>query len=437
MRIEKVHLETVELLLASITSRMGEDGLRSAFLFEKPGARFRGMGAATEIFFHSVELHLAAHFVRSNGPQYFKALPLSEIVAKLRNFVTENFWYLRDTMLTYEDTRPFNIKVGANAKSELAKALAADPMFHAERKTTLFPLATVQVSEEVRLENLFFTSPTRNNPFDLSNSDLASRLLPMQFPPVPNFTGRIELPTAWLGIRSPDVRVARKMRAAVLGALALTQPHRCRYMFSGRRVFGGQCTIEREAISYSFEPAHTPPCFYDVIVSAADSEWLEVLSRKLSSSKAKDLRHIKALEYFYRSWEQSPEERFPIYCMALDAIFGDANHATQAVVEGVANTLGIRDQEKRLRDLMGIRASVIHGGAPDVYESSKYPKYFRKHGFDPIIDLELVTSECIRSVAFNGSLTEHPDPNEPMMQKARESGRFPQRVVNHSILAAP
>jgi len=434
---ERVHFETVELLLASITSQIGEDGLRSAFLFGKPGAMHWEKRAGTEIYFHPVELHLAAHFVRSNGPQYLKALPLSEVVSKLQSFVTENFWYLQDTMLSHDDKRPFNEKVEVEAKKQLAQALAVDQLFIAEEKTTLFPLATAQVAEDVRLENFFLSCPKGDDPFNLSSPDLASRLVPTQFPPLPNFAGRKEQPTAWLGVNSPDLRVARKMRAAILGALSLTQPHRCRYMFSGRRVFGGQCTIDGEAASYSFEPSHTPPCFYDITISAADMDWLKVLSAKLASPEVQDRRHMKALEYFYRSWEQSPEERFPTHCMALDAIFGDANHATQALLEGVANTLEITGQEKRLRELISLRASVIHGGAPDVYESSKYPKYFRKYGFDPIVDLERITGECIRIVVFGDRLAEHSDPNEAAIKKARAVGRFPKQVIDRSILASP
>ncbi|MCY4006821.1 MAG: hypothetical protein OXE84_08385 [Rhodobacteraceae bacterium] len=96
---------------------------------------------------------------------------------------------------------------------------------------------------------------------------------------------------------------------------------------------------------------------------------MTILSDKLRTDERNVVREMKALEYYFRAWPLSPEERFPVLCMALDAIFGDSNNATQAVVDGVNETLSGMASEQQLRAILGLRASVIHGGAPDVYDS--------------------------------------------------------------------
>lgn len=64
-------------------------------------------------------------------------------------------------------------------------------------------------------------------------------LNPADFPPFGFWQHRKERPSAWGGVRSPASASARKMRSAVLGAIALLPHPRERYQFSGRKMFGG------------------------------------------------------------------------------------------------------------------------------------------------------------------------------------------------------
>lgn len=173
---------------------------------------------------------------------------------------------------------------------------------------------------------------------------------------------------------------------------------------------------------------------YDIHITDRDVSWMEQLSIKLQSTDKNMIRELKALEYFYRAWSLSPEERFPVLCMTLDAIFGDVNNATQAVVDGVCETLESRATEKQLRAILGLRAAVIHGGAPDVYDSTRYPKYYKKYECDPIRDLELVVCHCLREKVFQGELNEHPDPNAAGIEKAQAAGLLPPKRHSVSIL---
>lgn len=432
MSVKKIHIDTIEMLLASITLTMGEDGLRHAFLFGPPGARSWEKRFGTDIYYHSLELNLAALHVRNVGPRYLKALPLDEIRSKLQNFMTENFWYIK-FVLGSNDKRPLNLWIPEKEKLDLASALGSCSLFQPTNDLTVFPLVPVVVKTNFRSDQFFFSSPQHENAFYLSYDELIE-FDTRNFPPKVGFKGQIHKPSAWLGVYSPDYRAALKTRSSILGALALTCLPQHRYMFSGRKIFGGRCTISIDSITWFFDKEHTPPCMYDIHITDIDVSWMKQLSIKLQSTDKNVIRELKALEYFYRAWSLSPEERFPVLCMALDAIFGDVNNATQAVVDGVCEALDSRAIDKQLRAILGLRAAVIHGGAPDVYDSAKYPKYYKKYECDPIRDLELVVCHCLRDKVFQGELNEHSNPNAAEIEKAQASGLLPPKRHSVSIL---
>jgi hypothetical protein len=160
------------------------------------------------------------------------------------------------------------------------------------------------------------------------------------------------------------------------------------------------------------------------IVMEKDHSWLAVLASKLLNTNQDIRRQIRALEYYYRAWPLDASERFPWLFMALDAIFGDAARATEAVVDAIGIHAKGDFKYARLRLLLGLRSSVIHGGAPDVYDSKKYQRYYETYGEDPVHDLELIAAWCLRSLIFGGTLAEHPHPHAELI-RAYQSGLKP------------
>jgi hypothetical protein len=211
------------------------------------------------------------------------------------------------------------------------------------------------------------------------------------------------------------------MKAAILGALALTPHPRYRHQFTMRSVFGGYSTLnEGGGFNVSHCEAHTPALSVDMVIRDADHAWLNILVPKLSSADKNERRQVRALEYFYRAWPLDAPERFPWLFMALDAIFGDASRATQAVIDAIGQQSETNFEYERLRLLLGLRNSVVHGGAPDVYDSDKYQQYYENYGDDPIFDLELITARCLRSTVFSNALIEHPDPFADLIQAYKD-----------------
>ena len=102
-----------------------------------------------------------------------------------------------------------------------------------------------------------------------------------------------------------------------------------------------------------------------------------------TSNERTTRRQLSALEYFYRAWALDAPERFPILCMAIDALLSTPRQATASVVDGVRKIVGPHVNEQRLRSLMRIRGDVIHGRAPDVNDSEAYAPYYDLYGEDP------------------------------------------------------
>jgi len=167
-----------------------------------------------------------------------------------------------------------------------------------------------------------------------------------------------------------------------------------------------QALMSDSSAKCSFEGTHTPPLMEDIVINKADHKWLSLLSSKLLSSEDEIQKQIRALECYYRAWPLDASHRFPLLFTALDALFGDPSRATQALIEAVPQQSDI--DSARLKLLLKLRGSVVHGGAPNVHESEKYQRYYENYSEDPIYDLERVTSRCLRTFIFGDSLVQHP-----------------------------
>jgi len=426
-----VHRQAIDLLLASMFQT--GDGFRSSFIVQRPGRPFSLSGFGAEVIFRRKELVRTSLFVRREGPAYLRYISIDDIWSMLVKFVTDNYWCLIDEAFFARFEHSYLEHLSDCAKRQLALLIAASPIFNPVDELTVFPLVPVRVDADFDAGPFFLIAPaalTSKLPSEIE----PRRIVPEQFPPIAGWEGKKETPQSWLGVRSPLLQASRKMRAAILGAIALTPLPRYRYMFSGRHIFGGRCTLAGRC-PMSFSKPHTPALGDDITINHDDHAWLSILATKIIAPERAVRRQMHALEYFYRAWFLDPQERFPVLCMALDAAFGDANHATQAVIDGVRATVGEHVPDARLRALMDLRASVIHGGAPDVYDSRKYARYYDSYDADPILDLELVVAQCLRSLVFGGALKSHPDPHAAIIKAAQEQGRFPKNFNEHTILS--
>ncbi len=352
--------------------------------------------------------------MRRKGAPHLRSLAAGDVETALMDFISSNFWIIDNEawngcFLGSDQAvdAPFASFVSERTKSRLADAIFASELFLEPRHLHAFPLVVVRVAQEFDCPAFFVVKPERLTLERLPPGYIAADLQVETFPPFRHWEGIRNPPMSWLGVWAGTQEVAKRNRAAILGALALLPHPLERYQFSGRKVFGGLCTFDGSLSMTSSDP-HTPALSEDIIISGADHAWLSVLAEKIVSPAKAHKRQMRALEYFYRAWVPDPTRRFPTLFGALDAIYGDAGRATQSVIDAVGPVMGDAYDYERLKLLLGLRASVIHGGAPNVYESSDYHRYYERYEEDAISDLESIVAQCLRSVIFGPTIQERP-----------------------------
>lgn len=411
-------LEIIDLVLDSMSSMVGEDGMEHQF--NASGEQWQLHGLYATVYFSRRKLITAALHARSAGAPYLRDLSIADIMKMLSDFAKRHYPLCSAGVPFGARAASYLPTCDATTRLRLGEALRASRVFDAPDVVVVFPLVTIRVEADFSAATFFLRAPAGLvEEFDPPPRELA----PEMFPPLIDPRMRSERPAAWLGLRAANRASGVKRARAVLGALALTPSIAYRHMFSGRNVWGGHCVIDK-SFSISFGDSLTPPIAEDVVVRARDHDWLVVLADLLLSEERSARRQMSALQYYYRAWGLGASERFPLLCMALEALFGEDGRATAAVLEGVDGAIGPLDT-RRLQLLMKIRASVIHGGAPDVYESSKYGQYYRRYGEDPIRDMGLVVAACLRRVVFGHALQEHGEPYQDIIAEAQAKGRIP------------
>lgn len=402
----------VELLLASIFWHV-EDGRIHKFLYGAPDRL--GMNMGVEIQYSRHRLQDCALYVRENAPSHMRYLPVADIEAMLKAFVSTNFWIVSREVFGATFSCSFGDFVSSQVKAAWAEMIEQTEIFKPSDLLTVYPIVPLRTEADLDVGIFFLIAPdslTGKLPPN-SRPDLFA---PSQFPPYKEHAGVKYRPASWLGIRTATSHAARKAKATVLGALALI-PHRFeRFLFTGRDVFGGFCTIG-DTFTFSFGSSHTPALSEDIVLTKADHAWLTMLAQKMASDDPADRRQTKALEYFYRAWmADNAVERFPTLFMALDALYGERNKTTRTITEGVLHVMQGQYSEKRVRDLISLRGEVIHGTAPDVCESDEYHAYYVEYGENPIPDLELIAARCLQTTVFSGKLEERPHTYADLMR---------------------
>lgn len=411
--------KAISLLLASMFQCRHPDRLRSSFMFGKPGEPIGLARLGAEVNYDSRALLQPALYVRRYGAPYLRSLSMGEAKRRLKDFISDHYWLLAEEAFGIRFNCSYDEHLSADAKDRLAIAAGASDLFIEPQQIVLFPLIPIEADAAFDSTRFFICSPAELGG-QLTSRQVRTDLVPDSFPPVRRWDGIRHSPTSWLGVDAPTLDAAKQIRAAVLGAVALL-PHRSeRYMFSGREMFGGYTSFD-DRCTISLGDPHTPALMENVILRATDHPWLSVLAEKLLSPTKEHRRQMRALEYYYRAWAPDPVKRFPTLFAAVDAIFGDASQATQSVVDAVGPVMGAEYTSERIKLILKLRASVIHGGAPNVYESSKYEDYYCAYETDPVHDFELIVAQCLQRVVFPGVMTERPHTHAELIR--RHTGR--------------
>lgn len=427
-----VHSDAIELLLKSIDQQ--GDTCLSSFMFGKPGAPLWQHSGRAELHVDRKAYTRALLFIRQHGAHYLREISIGDLWSRVTEFLTANYWYIGKDFILSEVTCGFDKHVSTANKAALTYGLAVSPMFHPSAVLTLLPLVAVRVADTFECDRFFLIEAAKLSDAHLPPAAAGHHLAASNFPPFNEWKGKFRKPASWLGVRSPLPQVSKKTATVILGAIALTPLPRHRFMWSGREMFGGWCSVDG---GYTVSPGgqpHTPAMMEDIVITEADRPWLAVLDNLIKAEDSASSSMRRGLEYFYRAWPLDPRERFSGLCMAMDAVVAAPANHTKMAVKFVVDTIGCSVDEDRLRLLMRIRGAVIHGAAPDVYESTNYAQYYIDYGADPIFDLELIVARCLRNRIFGGKLAYHADPNQALLQQLQAAGKAPKKLASNTII---
>lgn len=157
--VEAICREAIERLLRATSMKDGGNGLSCSFFFGHIGARMFERRMGTEIFFDPEGLTGATLFVRQHGPAHLRQMEVRAIQSLLQTFIMEHFWPIGEHVMFKERKGTLTDAVPWLVKNELARYLAASPIFSPEIGLTLYPLVPITVQEDFDGTTFSFLRP--------------------------------------------------------------------------------------------------------------------------------------------------------------------------------------------------------------------------------------------------------------------------------------
>lgn len=403
-----------------------------AFMYGKKGALDWEKSGCTEVHYDHKLMLESAFFAREIGAPYLQKVPINTIINLCTNLISENYIiWASETFLADFHTSYFEF-ISETALIEFSQEIRESEIFKSNQILFTFPVQTIRIENEYKGDIFSLLNPESLNsvkkPTDISRYGIEPHL----FPPSRQMSNRFYPFNSWLCVTSPHLKEAKKNKAAILGALSLKYKYELRYQFNMVRHVGGYCSFGKDMTNVIGDP-HTPSMSQDLIVTKSDLPTLNKLDLLLSTSDIEDKRKIKALEYLYRAWFLDESERYPFLFMCLESLYGDEEQATQSIINGVKSAVEINALDNRLRLLIKLRGSIVHGRAPEIYDSSKYAQYYKRYSICPSRDLGILVAACINSTVFNNSVIEQRDKHQEIIDKAKAEGKM-NDFVDYSIL---
>lgn len=357
--------DIVSGLLKAYHGRPAPDRMIDDLLYEDVPPGHSERNYTVRLFLKPSALTAPAIMLKGKGPSYLAAHSLNDIAEMLRKFLYRSYPLIwRKTKNEDFDGSLYEL-VSADCRSALAEALEKSSIFRPSIEYTAFPITPLVVKADFDCENFSLIDV---HSLTEGNADWLCE----------QYLGNQEV-GGWLVVKAASVESAKRDRRVVLGALALAMDQQHRHGFTLREVARGFLRFPKpQSISTFTSGPHTPPIGSPITIENSDHKWLNKLPTILARSSKLAKRHGKALEYYYRAWFMDDSDRCFLLFMALDAIFGqDGSGFAAGMKAGIQETLKENIEENRLKALLRIRNTMLHGGAPDLFASSNYLEHVR------------------------------------------------------------
>ena len=426
----EIHRTAAQKLLNSLANSGNE--LFASFSYERPGDILGMKSGGANVFAKSRNLTNALLHLRSHGAPYLRDLSLDSVRQLATDFLQIAWADVVEGSEFDPGTKPIGSCITPEALERVASKLSRSPLFEPVQHVMLFPLGSVFIRTQFNGESFSFAREFELHAHLAEIGALPPQLNPKRFPPFEDPLIKSSRVFYWLRVSAPHPLIARKRAAAIMAALSLSTTRRARYSFGSQAPQLGHCRVQSDQVSVTpYAAPLTPPLSNDLLISESDLPSLAILDKHLTEPESRAL--IGALEYFHRAWFGEPRERFPLLCMALDALVCVESGHTSAAVKYVMDTLDTPINQARITTLMNLRGAVIHGAAPDVYESRFYSSYYSSYNEDPISDLELVVAACLRKAVFGGALAVR-DPHASLILHHQNQGNLPKNLEMDAII---
>ncbi|WP_151766965.1 hypothetical protein [Acinetobacter oleivorans] len=396
-------IEAVDLILDAIYSIGERDELLSQFTIREPNSLIWSHGIGTEIYIRNQQDYLKALvFIKQNGASYLRKLPTSEVRNKVTNFLTENFWFIREGEFSRNPNISYKIQIPVEAKLNLANALLNSSLFKEELNTFLYPFNSIHLENDLMFDN-FFIINSQNLSLHHMNIDVrySNEFDFLYYPSIRNENHNRKRISTWIGIKAPTEEISRRTLYSVLGTISLFEESKKRYCFNSRCEDSG-CSYFSNQSSYTYRQTQnlTPSLYFKLKVKKELAIQLEHLSSLLKSNDKTSQRSISALTSFYKSWFEKDAEQYRTFCSCIEALIEDTRSKSSQKFRDLSKSYITKFSETQLKDLLKIRGNIVHGKAPHLYDSENYDFYVERYLSEPRSDLLEIVEKVLKKHIF-------------------------------------
>lgn len=415
--------DLVDLILSSYFRNSGPDRTIEHVSITRPSDSFHFDAFQDTAFVSLGAIREAAFMLRDKGPPHFRSEPIFASIEALRSFFRDHHYIIFDEVINCYGSGPYADFISDKNKKHLSEKLLSSEVLNPTDRLFLFPLTPVDVKAAFSGANFSLVDP-RSACGELPERYRHSAILNGR---MPSFDQRDsgEPVKSWLIIHGPSSKSVNRSKIIVLGALALAPIYRERYIFTFRKIVCNYIFLHDGVFTRSSNP-HTPPLSDGLTIRSIDHSWLAKVDLILKSEDKQSRGKRNALDYFYRAWFMEPSERCSLMFVCLDALYEHTGlqPATKRMKEGIEKSLRDTSLSSQLRFMMELRNSILHGGCSDIFESSKYHRYWENFGTDIFVDLEIVAAKCLRREVFGDDFVPQADPHADLLAKHQKLGHI-------------
>jgi hypothetical protein len=393
-----------EALIKAI--RLKPPGGKWQFFPSRTGSPFGsgpfGGGIAILVYIDHAAMNRAAILAYQVFPQFLEGVPLSNVRSLLSRSLQHDFWRFMDRVFPVPQRETLWELTMQEDVASISASIQRETTAMAAPKLWLIPAWRLRVDAHLDAGPWIVASGGASHANSLDVLTAQHNLNGSVFPPV-TIAGRCDPVTnndTWLGVRAREEAQALSRLAQIFGAISVALDLNKSRTFSGAAFPAGLFSIDsHDMVEFRTRGPQFPPILSGAALDAQQVAWIGRLLNEPARSSERSLRMLTCLEYVAAGWQPAGRLGFVHNAIAFDALFGVNGKVNKSIIDGVKqNAASITDIENRIRLLLKIRNSLLHGSASSVEQTSEYISYWDSYGVDPHEDQVHILRTCLHSL---------------------------------------